>query len=897
MAKYSVPYTFVAGTRARAAQVNKNFDSLVSGLNEVYESKAEQRGSTAINFNVAEPVELTHAVTKRYVDEKVQGSGGGSGTGKVMFEVFHTLSTQTPPGAFSLRTGEIIPDAINTYISFWEALSSQGEGIIQDLTSVEELPEGYSTSFMNLDTVVGNVNKNRVFSPYSWVTSTVTPTSSAPIAVELEIPSLITCEYFKVNSHVFNTYNSIGDPDPGRAIKSGTISIRQADGRWVTAVIIDETDMPKTNERFFKSEQPKLEFNAIRLVVGESFNGGAVDVSVYPVNPESSSVRVVSEEQWQWEVATFGETGSFVLDEEASTIRLPKVTRFLSGITDLYQVGMPESSLISKSGGRWQDNENMNPTLQPDADTLSFDAVKTGLWIQVYNAVAEDALSNIRYIPHAILFEESYFRFVPEKETGWAVASGDWFDGAYYVDAMSELLNSYAQAIDIAGQDYKLGPNGMKFATNEVYQSTFTTYGECPYYVVDPVENKFKTPVSKNFIRLTNTIDNVGELQLDAAPNIKGTFSGVGQAFTSTAATLTGSFYRVNTANKPSEGVKVSNASNAEKDDYFGFDASRCSDSYGRLDENGTPVNEVRPKSSFYILCVFLGNEIPQSSSVDVFLQLKDHDSRIEQNLASIEELKAASGTDLEEIRNAISILTTATSDNTTNIQALNERIEYTEEDVETLQESLTSTNDRVAINETSISDLNFALNSAKDLINNNVDSIEETNKDLQAVSDRVTALETNKVEVSNQLSSLLEKDSSIEKSISDLENKDTEILASITSLQSKDAEVTTQLASLQSKDQEIEESISTATQSLTDAINLKASQTSLDSLTETVSDNTKAIQTNSQSIATLTESTSKVSTQLGGLSLVKITQEEYDALETKDENTLYFITAGNTNV
>lgn len=893
MAKYSVPYTFVAGTRARAAQVNKNFDSLVSGLNEVYESKAEQRGNTAINFNVAEPVELTHAVTKRYVDEKVQGSGGGSGTGKVMFEVFHTLSTQTPPGAFSLRTGEIIPDAINTYISFWEALSSQGAGIIQDLTSVEELPEGYSASFMNLDTVVGNVNKNRAFSPYSWVTSTVTPTSSAPIAVELELPSLITCEYFKINSHVFNTYNSIGDPDPGRAIKSGTISIRQADGRWVTAVIIDETDMPKTNERFFKSEQPKLEFNAIRLVVGESFNGGAVDVSVYPVNPESSSVRVVSEEQWQWEVATFGETGSFVLDEEAATIRLPKVTRFLSGITDLYQVGMPESSLVSKSGGRWQDNENMNPTLQPDADTLSFNAVKTGLWIQVYNAVAEDSLSNIRYIPHAVLFEESYFRFIPEKETGWAVASGDWFDGSYYVDAMSELLNSYAQAIDIAGQDYKLGPNGMKFVTNEVYQSTFITYGECPYYVVDPVENKFKTPVSKNFIRLTNTIDNVGELQLDAAPNITGVGgmdwcsgntknNGVYPNDRLGKTQLTGCFYPLpNTTEKEYFGINDANIS--PNDTGSAFDASRCSDSYGRLDENGNPVNEVRPKSSFYILCVFLGNEIPQSSSVDVFLQLKDHDSRIEQNLASIEELKVESGTSLEEIRTSISALTTITSSNTDGIQGLNERIEYAEEDVETLQESLTSTNDRVTINETSISDLNFALNSAKDLINVNVDSIEAVNKDLQAVSDRATVLETNKVEVANQLSSLLEKDVSIEKSISDLE--------------SKDEEVSNSIASLQAKDQEIEASISSATQSLTEAINLKASQSSLDSLTETVSDNTKAIQTNSQSIATLTESTSKVSAQLGGLSLVKITQEEYDALETKDENTLYFITAGNTNV
>lgn len=59
--------------------------------------------------------------------------------------------------------------------------------------------------------------------------------------------------------------------------------------------------------------------------------------------------------------------------------------------------------------------------------------------------------------------------------------------------------------------------------------------------------------------------------------NIKGTFSGVGQHYNASigGATLTGAFYRVNTANNPSQGARISNSEDAQKDDYFGFDASR----------------------------------------------------------------------------------------------------------------------------------------------------------------------------------------------------------------------------------------------------------------------------------------------------------------------------------
>ena len=60
---------------------------------------------------------------------------------------------------------------------------------------------------------------------------------------------------------------------------------------------------------------------------------------------------------------------------------------------------------------------------------------------------------------------------------------------------------------------------------------------------------------------------------------IEGKFSGVGQHFKSPSSTfdntLNGAFYRVNNSNNPSQGVRVANTAEAERDDYFGFEASR----------------------------------------------------------------------------------------------------------------------------------------------------------------------------------------------------------------------------------------------------------------------------------------------------------------------------------
>lgn len=754
MSNYKVPHTFIAGTRAKASQVNTNFDYVTDVLKDLDETKAENVGNAAYNFSVAEPIKLQHAATKRYVDLAVANSGGGgSGVGKSMFEVFHTLSTKTPSGAFSLRSGEVILDAMNTYPAFWEALLEQGAGLIPDFTNVtaESMPEGYTATFTNV-AASDKTYEARAFSPYSWFTTSTVPSSSSPIVAELELKELITCPYFRLNSHVIDTYNSTGEANAGKAIKVASISVRQQDGTWVPVSIINESEAPTTNERYFKSSNPDLKFNAMRIVIAENFGAAETDISLYPFDPEFTSVRVVPEEQWQWEVETYHETGAFVLSPEEQTIRLPKITRMLSGISELWQVGLPEANEVSKSGLRWQEGSAQSEIDLNDSSAISLDTVHTGLWIQVYNAVAEDALSNIRYIPHAVLFEERPFRFVPDQETGWAVSDGNWKDGHYYTAAMTELLNEYASAITPAGKNYKLSPKGKRFVEDSVYVSTYKSYGEAPYYVVDPKNYRFKTPISDNYIRYTHTIDNTNELLLDAAPNIIGWFPGTEAELLKPGTEGlgdNGAFYQ-----KAANVTSGSSDNNTFDNDIFGFDASRSNSVYGR-------DGEIRPKSAYYLMCVFLGNEVPQSTTVDVLYKIKEQDKRI----SALEDTQSVSAEGLkkevDELKEATSVQAEKINENASSLIIANTKIENNSEQIISVQADVSSLQDKDVLIDSALSVLSNkvstveastqnALNQAAEALNSaegNANSIEVLNERVTSATSSIETLKTDKAD------------------------------------------------------------------------------------------------------------------------------------------------------
>ena len=52
-------------------------------------------------------------------------------------------------------------------------------------------------------------------------------------------------------------------------------------------------------------------------------------------------IRTLTTAEYDAEVETYGETGAFVVDELNGHIRLPKVIRFISGLSDLSDLGKP----------------------------------------------------------------------------------------------------------------------------------------------------------------------------------------------------------------------------------------------------------------------------------------------------------------------------------------------------------------------------------------------------------------------------------------------------------------------------------------------------------------------------------------------------------------------------
>lgn len=81
----NVTYTFTAGTKAQAGQVNKNFQDCVNGINQnaseiaqnssdissLQSSKANKNGSSSERFSVANPTSQYEAVNKSYLENAI----------------------------------------------------------------------------------------------------------------------------------------------------------------------------------------------------------------------------------------------------------------------------------------------------------------------------------------------------------------------------------------------------------------------------------------------------------------------------------------------------------------------------------------------------------------------------------------------------------------------------------------------------------------------------------------------------------------------------------------------------------------------------------------------------------------------------------------------------------
>lgn len=81
---------------------------------------------------------------------------------------------------------------------------------------------------------------------------------------------------------------------------------------------------------------------------------------------DSGEIRVVNNATYENEISTYGQTGAFVI--EGNNIRLPKITKYLSGYTSTPDIGVPLPAGLPNITGGLPVGENFSATYAPSLE-------------------------------------------------------------------------------------------------------------------------------------------------------------------------------------------------------------------------------------------------------------------------------------------------------------------------------------------------------------------------------------------------------------------------------------------------------------------------------------------------------------------------------------------------
>lgn len=351
-----------------------------------------------------------------------------------------------------------------------------------------------------------------------------------------------------------------------------------------------------------------------------------------------------TEENWQ-SVATLsplGQCGKFVIDDEAGTIRLPKVVNVM-GALDLSTIGQTvEAGLPNIEGSaQWQYmgyttetnlngafgvNKNATPmvgetsagnannsgypitfdasksnSIYGNSETVQQEAIKYPYFIQVATSNNEDVQidTQVRLNNPFSLFMP-YWSPIELNNLSWLRSNKQWNNGSVYVSAYEFLLEKYnagteqTETISDVSVTYILADNGMKIITDKSkYDELISASGSAFFFVLDTENTQFILPYTNGFAQFGNELGKFTEAGL---PNITGVSSGNQDQ----SGALSGAFYLLNAHLKNSGGDWYASQE--------GFDASRCSPIYGKSDT-------VQPNSVTGYLYFYIG-EVEQDANI-----------------------------------------------------------------------------------------------------------------------------------------------------------------------------------------------------------------------------------------------------------------------------------------
>lgn len=278
-----------------------------------------------------------------------------------------------------------------------------------------------------------------------------------------------------------------------------------------------------------------------------------------------------TEQNWQSAVtlSPLGQCGKFVIDDEAGTIRLPKVVNVmgaldLSSIGELQSAGLPnirgsirgyacKSSILTyggKSSGalyhtssdelgyaapgssEWSgrmfnfDASLSNP-IYGNSTAVQQEAIKYPYFIQVATSNSEDVQidTQVRLNNPFSLFMP-YWSPIELNNLSWLRSNKQWNNGSVYTSAYSFLVQKFNSGTEktetIAGVSvtYRLADNGMKIITDKSkYDALISASGSAWFFVLDTANTRFILPYTNGFMQFGNELGKFTEAGL---PNIYG---------------------------------------------------------------------------------------------------------------------------------------------------------------------------------------------------------------------------------------------------------------------------------------------------------------------------------------------------------------------------------------
>ena len=286
-----------------------------------------------------------------------------------------------------------------------------------------------------------------------------------------------------------------------------------------------------------------------------------------------------TESNWQAEVTNskLGQCGKFVVDDEAGTIRLPKVIN-INGLTDIALIGgikgeslpnitgsfsgrlygAPSGAFeytvndsyaggVSGSGyGTAKLNASRSSSTYQNNAPVQQEAIQYPYFIQVATGYGAniDVTNEIQLNNPFSLFDVKWADH-QLNNASWVVSNGGYISGTVYISAYNELVSEYNKGTDITdgSVSYRLTPKGYRIALSSqdsIINTLFDSKGIAWYYILDTENARFKLPRTK--YAFVGTRSGVGAYVDESLPNITGGIGGGQFMRTDVGAAASGAF-------------------------------------------------------------------------------------------------------------------------------------------------------------------------------------------------------------------------------------------------------------------------------------------------------------------------------------------------------------------